>query len=95
MGRREEYIDKLAAQLKEWSVKIDELEEKADKAFAETKIELGKQIESLNQKRQAAVQKLQQLKESSAAAWESIAEGAEKAWNDLKEALHSASDKFK
>ena len=37
MKSREEYIDKLAAQLKEWSAKIDELESKARAAKADAK----------------------------------------------------------
>lgn len=95
MGKREEYIDKLAAQLKEWSAKIDELKARADKTAAEKKIELNKQVEALNSKRQEARQKLQQLKEAGEGAWESIQSGAEKAWRDLREAVNSAVEKFK
>ena len=95
MGKRELYIDKLAAQLKEWSVKIDALKARADKAAAETKIELNKQVEVLNKKRQEADEKLHQIKEASEDAWESLRAGTEKAWGDLKEAVGSAIEKFK
>jgi outer membrane murein-binding lipoprotein Lpp len=42
MKSREEYIDKLAAQLKEWSAKVDELESKACAAKADAKTEYQK-----------------------------------------------------
>ena len=38
MSTKEVYIEKLEAQLKEWSAKIDVLEAKAEKAEADTKI---------------------------------------------------------
>ena len=95
MKNREEYIDKLAAQLKEWSVKIDELESKARAAKADVKTGYDSQIRQLKDKRDAAMQKLQELKGASADAWDTLKAGAETAWADFKNAVTAAKEKLK
>jgi chromosome segregation ATPase len=94
MTNRDEYIDKLAAQLKEWSAKIDELETKAGAAKAEVKTGLEKQIRQLKEQQDVAMKKLQELKGSSAEAWDTLKAGAETAWADLKNAVTAAKEKF-
>jgi hypothetical protein len=95
MKSREEYIDKMAAQLKEWSIKIDELESKARAAKADAKTGYEKQIKQLKDQRDAATQKLQELKSSSTEAWDTLKTGAETAWADLQNAVTAAKEKFK
>ena len=95
MKSREEYIDQLAAQLKEWSAKIDELESKARTAKADVKTGYENQIKQLKDKRDGSMQKLQELKGASAEAWEILKAGAETSWADLKKAVTAASEKFK
>jgi uncharacterized coiled-coil DUF342 family protein len=95
MKTREEHIDQLAAQLKEWSVKIDELESKARAAKADVKTSYENQIRQLKDKRDAAMQKLQELKGASTEAWEILKAGAETSWADLKKAVTAATEKFK
>ncbi len=94
MKNREEYIDKLAAQLKEWSAKIDELEVKAHTAKEDVKTKYSEQIKELKEQRDAAVHKLQELKETSSEAWDIMKAGAETAWSDLKKAINEAKQKF-
>ena len=95
MKSREEYIDSLAAQLKEWSAKIDDLESKARAAKADVKTGYEDQIRQLKGKRDAATQKLQELKSSSTDAWGTLKVGAETAWADLKNAVIAAKERFK
>jgi uncharacterized coiled-coil DUF342 family protein len=95
MKSREEYIDKLAAQLKEWSGKIDELESKARTAKADAKTGYENQIKQLKDQRDAAKQKLQELKGASTEAWDALKAGAETAWADLQNAVTAAKEKFK
>ncbi len=95
MQKREEYIDKLAAQLKEWSVKIDELEARARSARADMETEYEKQIGQLKEKRDEATKKFQELKGSSAEAWDTLKSGAESAWAEMKNAITTAKEKFK
>jgi len=95
MKNREEYIDKLAAQLKEWPVKIDELESKAHAAKADVETGYENQIRQLKDKWDTATQKLQELKGASTDAWETLKTGAETAWADLKNAVTAAKERFK
>jgi uncharacterized coiled-coil DUF342 family protein len=95
MKSREEHIDKLAAQLKEWSVKIDELESKARTTKADVKTGYENQIRQLKDKRDVAMQKLQELKGASTDAWDTLKAGAETAWADLKNAVTAAKERFK
>jgi len=94
MKSREEYIDKLAAQLKEWSGKIDELEAKARTARAEAKAGYEHQIKQLTDKRDTAAKRLQELRDASGEAWEALKVGAEAAWTDLRKSVAEAKEKF-
>ncbi len=94
MKNREEYIDKLAAQLKEWSAKIDELEAKAHTVKEDAKTRYGEQIKELKEQRDTTVHKLQELKETSNEAWDIMKAGMETAWSDLKKAITEAKQKF-
>jgi phage tail tape-measure protein len=95
MKNRDEYIDKLAAQLKEWSAKIDELEIKARSAKEDVKTGYENQVRELKKKRDTATQTLQELKSASSEAWDVVKAGAETAWADLKKTVTEAKEKFK
>jgi len=91
---REEYIDKLAAQLKEWSAKIDELEGKARATKDDVKIKYEKHIRGLRDQREAATKKLQELKGASGEAWDTMKSGVETAWANLRTSISEAKQKF-
>lgn len=54
ISKKEAYIEKHEAQLKYWATKIYELEAKADRADAEIRIKLSKEINKLRNKRDEA-----------------------------------------
>jgi len=95
MIKKEEYIDKLSAQLKDWGVQVNQLKDKAVKGTAELKVAIDKEVVVLNKMMKEAQKKLQEIKEKSGPAWKVFAEGANKAWDDLREAVHRAGEKFK
>jgi len=95
MDKKEEYIQKLDAQLREWSTKIDELNAKAEKAKGDIKKEYTRQLEALKALQESAVKRLAEMTEASGQAWEELKVGAEKAWHELKTSLDSAMAKFK
>lgn len=95
MTKKEEHIDKLAVQLKEWGAQIDQLKAKAGKGTAELKTAIDKEVVVLNKMMKDAQKNLQELKVKSGPAWKIFAEGVNKAWNDLREAMHQAGEKFK
>jgi len=93
--RKEEYIDKMANELKEWSAKIDELESKVGIAKADVKTTYEQRIRELKDKRDALSSKLHELRDSSGEAWGSFKAGVDNAWEDLKGAFTDAREKFK
>ena len=95
MDKKEEYIQKLDAQLREWSTKIDELNAKAEKAKGDIKTEYTRQLEALKALQESAVKRLAEMTEASGQAWEELKVGAEKAWYELKSSLDNAIAKFK
>jgi hypothetical protein len=94
MKNREEYIDKLATQLKEWSAKIDELEVKARSTTEELKVKYEKEIKELSAQRETAEKKLKELRSASAEAWDILKAGAETIWADMQKTLNEAKQKF-
>ena len=95
MENKEAYREKLEAQMREWSAKIDLLKAKADQAEAKSKIEYSDRIEDLRQRKEALQARLRELQNASDAAWKDIKAGTERAAADLKDALQSALSKFK
>ncbi len=93
--KRDEYIDMMAHQLKEWSAKIDELESQIGAAGAEMKSALEQRIRDIKDKRDAMSQKLQEVRNSSGDAWKTLATGMDTAWDAFRAAFRSAVDKFK
>lgn len=95
MKSREEYIDKMSNQLKEWSAKIDDLESKAHAVKADAKIVYEQRIRELKDKREDVTQKLRDLKGAGNEAWEAVKAGLDKSWDEFKNAFSDARDKFK
>ena len=95
MGKREDYIDKLAEKLKVWGAEIDVLKARAEKETAQVKSAIFKEVEIVNKKMQQAQKKIKEMDGKNGDAWEILREGANKAWNDLSEAVHRAGEKFK
>ncbi|MHB0996043.1 MAG: sll1863 family stress response protein [Elusimicrobiales bacterium] len=95
MGKKEEYMDKLNAQLKALGDRIDEFTEKAEHEALEHKTKLLREIEEFNTRRLEAQFKLRQMKETTGDAWETLVAGMDKAWADMKETVRQIAEKFK
>lgn len=95
MKSREEYIDDMSKQLKEWSAKIDELETRLGTVSSEMKSTYEQRILDMKDRRDSMSRKLQELKGVSGDAWKTLSTGMDIAWDDFKDAFKSAVDKFK
>jgi len=95
MSMKEDYQQKLQAQLDEWGPEIDKLKAVADKAKTGLQGEYYKEIEDLRSKQQMAQQKLHELKGASEEAWGDLKTGIETAWGTLGDALKLAASRFK
>lgn len=95
MKTRDAYIEKLAAELNEWSAQIDLLAAKAENAKADAKLKYAQEFEELRVKQREASEKMKELEEASDEAWENVKGTADKVWEDLKTGITTASAKFK
>jgi|CXWL01.1.fsa_nt_gi ElaB/YqjD/DUF883 family membrane-anchored ribosome-binding protein len=95
MNNREEFIQKMKAQLDQWGIEIDRLAERAETAQAEAKTRYKAQIEVLRQQREAAKLKLHELQSSSEDAWDSVRESMESARDSISKTIKDAMSHFK
>lgn len=89
MGLKEEYQEKIEAQLNEWSQKLRELKARAETSAAETKADIDKQMESLRAKLEAAQDKLQKLKAAGVETWEQLKPSLDQSMEDFQKALEN------
>ena len=95
MKSREEYIDTMTKQLKEWSARIDELESRIGTVRDDMKTTYEQRIRDMKEKRDQAVGKLQELRSASGDAWKTLTAGMDSAWDDLKITFKQAKEKLK
>ena len=94
MGLKEAYQEKVEAQIKEWTARLQEYKAKADKASAEAKIQMYQQIDRLRAQKEAAQQKLTEIKAASGDSWEALKAGSEKALEEMKKTWETMKSKF-
>ncbi len=87
MTTKDEFIEKLKAQLDEWSTDIDELEVQAHLAKAELQDKYAVQIAELKTKRDEAAVKLAEAQDIAEDAWEEVKKGGEEAWSGIVKAV--------
>ena len=93
--KKEEYIDKIAKDLKEVSATIDEFEARAARVKMELQEELGDRLVELKEKRDQLEGSLRELKGAAGTAWDVMQAGIEKAKQDLTGSFRAARDVFK
>lgn len=94
MKTKNEYIESMAAELKEWSAQIDLLTAKTEQSVGMVKLKYTQELNSVRAHQQAATIKLHELETSSDEAWEQVKITADTVWHDLRTGLSSASAKF-
>jgi hypothetical protein len=94
MKTKNEYIDSMASELKEWSAQGDLLAAKTEKSVGMIKLKYAEQLNAFRTKHQEANEKMKEYQEASGDAWEATKDTADKVWDDLKTGLNSAAAKF-
>jgi chromosome segregation ATPase len=87
--------ERLEEQLKEWGVDLEKLKLRANKARADAKTEIDREIASLRAKLNETQKKLVELKTAGDAASVEMKKGVENAWVEMKKAFENATAKFK
>lgn len=94
MSLKDDYVEKLKAQLDEWSAEIDVLDARLHQADADLRIKYSEQVENLRLKRDEAKLKLLELQASAGDAWQELKKGSDEAWEVIKHAVSEARKKF-
>ncbi len=87
MKERKLYQKKMDAQLKEWAADIDKLRAKAQKADADTRLKLNKQIKNVRARFDDARERFEDMTEAGEDAFESAKSRFESAMADFRKAL--------
>lgn len=95
MEKRDLYLQKISAQIDQYSAKLKVMRSKATLANIDMKLEYLNQVEKLEEKRNGLKKKYKELSKASESSWEDIKEGTENAWNDLKGAIDKVIKNFK
>ena len=95
MQKRDEYVEKMKAQLDQWNGEIAKWEAKAGEAQAEARAEFDKRLEAVRQQREQALAQLRQMQSAAGDAWLDMMKGTDEAWARMREAFEKASSHFR
>jgi Skp family chaperone for outer membrane proteins len=95
MEQHEAYEKDMNIKLKKWEAKVDELKADMDKADAQTRESLYKEVEKLRDLQRNAREKLDALKRTGQGSFNDLKAGVDKAVKDLEEAVGSALSRLK
>ena len=94
MSKRDEYVDKLKAQLDQWNTEVAKWEAKAQKAQANARIEYDKHLKEVRRQRDQALEQMKKVQAATGDAWVDLVRGADEAWAKMREALEKARSHF-
>ena len=85
MGQRDEYVEKMKAQLDQWNTDIAKWEAKAKDVQAEGRAEYEKRLEALRGHREQAMYQMKLLQGAAGEAWLEMMRGTDEAWARMRE----------
>ena len=94
MMNRDEYVQKLKAQLDQWNTEAKQWEAKAQEAQSHMKAEYEKQLAAVNARRDEALYQMKLVQNASTDAWQDMMRGADEAWKNMNEAFTKARSHF-
>jgi hypothetical protein len=95
MNTKEDYKQKIEAELALTQAKLAEFQARAKVASADTRISYNEHVHDMGEKFDATKAKLKEFGEASDGAWESLKDGVENAWHSLSDSVKDATAKFK
>lgn len=95
MSHRDEYLNKLKAQLDQWNAEVSKWEAKAKGAQADVRTEYDKQLETYRHQRDQALEHMRKVQAATGDAWMDLVRGADDAWAKMKEVFEKANSHFR
>jgi hypothetical protein len=94
MVTRDEYVNKLKAQIDHWNAEMARWQQQAQNASKEASARYVKQLEQFRAKRDEAMVELRRLQNASLDAWADMMRGAESALKSWQDAFEKARSNF-
>ena len=94
MMTRDEYVQKLKAQIDQWNAEAARWEAKAGEAQASMRAEYERQVAQFNARRDDALAELRRIQGASVDAWSEMMRGADAALKSMQEAFERARRSF-
>jgi hypothetical protein len=95
MDKRNEYVERLSAQMVDWDNEMYRLKDKVISAAPEARAEYQAAIEVLQHKLDEAASKLQGISTASDDEWEDLKAGTDQVWGEVRANLRDAILKIK
>ncbi len=94
MTKRDEYVEKLKAQLDQWNAQVMQWEAKAREAQADVRANYEKQLDAFRHQRDEALEQMRRVQSATGDAWMDFMRGADDAWSKMREAFEKARSHF-
>lgn len=94
MKSRDETLQKLREQLRNWDEEIERLQAKMDAARQSLRAEYQERIDELRARRDEARGHLEELGRATGEAWNEARQGVDRAWEEMKRSLKRARDRL-
>lgn len=95
MNDREDFVERLKAQLDDWNAQIRKMEAEARKSAAGAGVQYEEHLKRMRAQRDQAQRKLTELQKAGDAAWDDMRKGAEDMWATMEESFRKAMSHFK
>src|SRR5471030_2899695 len=89
-AEKESYLKETEAELNAWGVKVAEFQKRAEKAGATTRVELDRQVKTIEEEITVARSKLRQVKKSNKGTWRDLRNSADETIRDIKQTYKTA-----
>jgi hypothetical protein len=86
---KQAYLDQSAAQLREWTAKIELTKAHIAAGAAGLRLDYQLQIENWQKKEIAFKEKLEELRQSGAAGFDTMKSGVQNVWNEINKLIES------
>ncbi|MFY0991825.1 hypothetical protein [Halomonas sp. C05BenzN] len=95
MNNRDDFIERMKANLDAWNAEIERLAARAREAGEEARVRYHDDIERLKQRRDETRELLEELEQTGEAAWGTLRQGVEESWQRLRKAFDDAASHFR
>jgi hypothetical protein len=92
---KQAYLDKMNAQLREWTAKVEVVKARVAKGTADVRLDYHKRIENWNERESTFKSKIEELKGATAEGYENMKSGLQKMWDEVSHLVSSIEDNKK